>query len=86
MNVAALEEEICSFVSRTFLFEFDGTLTRDSDLFDAGLIDSYGFIELVAFLEQTYVVKLTDDDLASPQMATLSGITRLVADRRTATR
>lgn len=83
MELSALEDEIRRFISRTFLFEFGAEVTADSDLFNAGLIDSYGFIDLVAFLEQTYGVSLSDDDLASPQMATLSGITHLVGARRT---
>lgn len=82
MSQAPLEDEIRGFLTRTFLFEFEGNVNEDTDLFEAGLIDSYGFIELVKFLEGTFGLKLSDDDLASPAFATLSGITLLVSERR----
>ena len=79
-------EEIRSFLTSTFLFEFGHEVTDETDLFDAGLIDSYGFIELIQFLEHTYAISFSDDDLASKEMSTLSGIARMVADRGPATR
>jgi acyl carrier protein len=82
MAFSTVQDDIRRFISRTFLFEFGTEVRDDTDLFDTGLIDSYGFIELVKFLEQTYGIGLSVDDLASPEMATLQGITRLVADRQ----
>jgi len=84
MTQSTLQHNIREFMSRTFLFEFGADVRDDTDLFETGLIDSYGFIELVKFLEQTYGVELSVDDLASTDMATLEGITRLVAERRVA--
>jgi acyl carrier protein len=79
-----IPEEIRSFLTRTFLFEFGSKVNDETDLFDAGLIDSYGFIELVKFLEQTYGISLSDDDLASKEMSTLAGIAQMVGERRSA--
>ena len=76
------QDDIRGFLSRTFLVEFGAEVKDDTDLFETGLIDSYGFIELVQFLEHTYGISLSVDDLASTEMATLAGITRLVSDRR----
>jgi acyl carrier protein len=81
MDAPAIQETIGGFMSRTFLFEFGVHADPDTDLFEAGLVDSYGFIELVAFLEETYGVTLSDDDLASPEIATLRGISGLIAGR-----
>lgn len=81
MDASEVQQRIGDFMSRTFLFQFTGNVGPDTDLFQAGLIDSFGFIELVGFLESTFAVKLTDDDLASPDTATLAGTTRLVVSR-----
>jgi D-alanine--poly(phosphoribitol) ligase subunit 2 len=86
MDQPAVQDEIRSFLTRTFLFEFGPEVNAGTDLFDAGLIDSYGFIELVKFLEQTYGISLSDDDLGSKEISTLRGIAQLVSDRRPATR
>jgi len=81
MDDSVLQDEIKNFLTSTFLFEFGAGVTLDTDLFEAGLIDSYGFIEMVQFLEQTYGIALSDDDLASKEMSTLSGIARMVSGR-----
>lgn len=86
MDQSALQHEIRSFLTRALLFEFGPNVNADTDLFDTGLIDSYGFIELVKFLEQTYGISLSDEDLVSKEMSTLSGIALMVFDRRAASR
>jgi D-alanine--poly(phosphoribitol) ligase subunit 2 len=83
MESSVLEDEIRQYLSRTLLVQFGADVTRESDLFASGQIDSYGLIELITFLEQTYGIGLSSDDLASPDLATLSGMTRMVAERRT---
>lgn len=82
VELAALQDQIRDFVAKQFLVEFGDDLTDETDLFDAGVIDSYGFIDLVSFLEKTYGVTLSDDDLASPGMSTLAGIAQMVAQRQ----
>ncbi len=82
MELARIQTQIREFVARQFLVDFGNELTEESDLFDAGVIDSYGFIDLVSHLEKNYGVTLTDDDLASPQMSTVAGMTVMVAARQ----
>lgn len=82
MAPSEIEQRIQEFMSKTFLFEFGSEVNADTDLFEAGLIDSFGFVELVSFLEGTFEVKFSDDDLASPETSTLSGIARTVRARQ----
>lgn len=81
MQTPEAQEAIRGFMTRTFLIDFAKQASPDTDLFDAGLIDSYGFIELVGFIEQTFGVALSDEDLASKDVATLRGLANLVAGR-----
>lgn len=78
MTPTDVQQRIQEHMSRTLVFEFGGTVTPATDLFEAGLIDSFGFVELVSFIEGTFGVRFTDDDLASPETSSLAGITRLV--------
>src|SRR5688572_2943405 len=50
-------DKIRKYVSEHFLADFGVELTDDSDLFAEGIIDSFGFVELVVFLETTFGVK-----------------------------
>lgn len=82
VEIPALQTQIRDFVQKQFLVDFGQNLTEETDLFDAGVIDSYGFIELVSFLEKSYNITLGDDDLASPSMSTVAGIAQMVATRQ----
>jgi acyl carrier protein len=81
MSFVEIRDEIQRYVSDTLLVDFAAGVDADTDLFEAGMVDSYKFVDLVAFLEQRFGVCLTDDELASPNMATLTGLAGLVAAR-----
>ena len=80
---AAIAAEIKRFVAATFLFDVDSdaTLNDDSNLFEAGVIDSYGLLELILHLEPHFGVKLTDEDLTSGKLSSVRGITGVVLER-----
>ena len=65
---------IRAFLARQFLFEFDDQVTPESNLFQLGLIDSYGFVELVAFLESEFNVTFTDAELVGSPLNSLAHI------------
>ena len=46
-----------------FLFGQDADLRDDTSFLEKGILDSTGVLELVAFLEQTYSIKVSDDEL-----------------------
>jgi acyl carrier protein len=51
---------------------------RDVDLFDAGVVDSVGVAETVAFLEDRYAVEIPDELLLSDDFTTIAGIARSI--------
>ena len=59
-----MHEKIRKFISENFLFgkEPEG-LTDDDSFLEKGIIDSTGVLELVAFIEETFGVKVADDEL-----------------------
>lgn len=76
-----VKERVRSFISREFLVEFSNEVNEETDLFERELIDSFGFVELVTFLDAEFGIKLTDEDMSSPEMGSLAGIVRLVIAR-----
>ena len=81
MDTATIQDQISGFLTKELMLEFSATVTAQTDLFEAGLIDSYGFIDLVGYIERTFSIALSDDDLVSPAMGTLTGITEIVEER-----
>lgn len=57
------------------------TGASDEDLFATGAIDSLSLLELIAALEKSFAIKLTDEDLQDPRFGTIAGLAAIVAAR-----
>lgn len=55
--------------------------STDADLFDAGVLDSLGFVELLLHLEQEFGVTVELDDLEVDNFRTIDRIADFVASR-----
>lgn len=77
----ALEATVKKYLASNSLAEFGGKVTADTDLFEEGFIDSFGYIELVKFLEKEFQIRFTDDELVSNQLNTLNNIVRMVQSK-----
>jgi acyl carrier protein len=77
-----LNDELRRFVTDNFLFGKVGNGFADDDSFlERGIIDSTGVMELVAFLEEQYGIKLHDQDLIPDNLDSINGLARFVESR-----
>ncbi len=44
------------------------------DYLKAGLIDSFGFVELIAFIETEFQIELNDKNFVDPRFRTIEGV------------
>ncbi|KPC60801.1 acyl carrier protein [Streptomyces chattanoogensis] len=72
-----MKQELKKHMEERFMFEFDSDITEDTDLFKAGILDSFGYISLMAHIEGEYGVPLGDEILGNV-MVSLNGIVGLV--------
>lgn len=79
-----IEERIRAYVSKQFLVDFGGELTDQTDLFNAGIIDSFGFVELVAFLEKEFKIKIDNDKLVGGALSSVSQMASAVKEKQNA--
>ena len=56
-------------------------LEEDTSFLEEGIIDSTGILELVMFLEETYQIKIEDDELVPENMDKLQNIAQFL-DRK----
>ena len=62
MQTATIAQQIRSFIQETFLFGQADNL-RDGDSFlESGIIDSTGILQLIAFLQDAYGVRVEDEE------------------------
>lgn len=74
-----IEHELRQFVTDNFLFgQMDVRLSNDDSFLDQGIIDSTGVLELVAFLEQKYRIKIKDEELAPVNLDSINGLTNFL--------
>ncbi|MCF7848544.1 MAG: acyl carrier protein [Kiritimatiellales bacterium] len=64
------------FIVETFLFGDGDDLRDDTSFLESGLIDSTGILELVEFIEQTYLIKIKDEELVPGNLDSLEKIAR----------
>ena len=71
-----MDEKIRRYLGDTLLVEFDPAsgVDDDTNLFESGLIDSFGFVQLVAFLEKEFGIKITDDEVLSDSLSSFAKI------------
>jgi acyl carrier protein len=82
--VSNVREEIRRFVVQNFLFGQDQDLGDSTSFLDNGIVDSTGVLELVAHLEETYGIKVNDDELVPDNLDCIDAIAAYVA-RKAAT-
>lgn len=67
-------KKIKDFIENTFLIEFDEEITSQTNLFKEGVLDSFGYIQLMKFLEKEFNVKFSEEDMLSDISVNLEAI------------
>ena len=62
------------FVIENFLFGDSGHLENHTSFLERGIIDSTGILELIAFLEETYGIKIEDEEVVPENLDNLHNI------------
>jgi acyl carrier protein len=78
MTQQELQQQIQTWLEQQFMADFKDEAQKNADLFEAGVIDSFGQVELVGYLEKTFSIHFTDEELMSSDMASLTGMATLV--------
>lgn len=78
-----VEQELRQFVIDNFLFgQTDVAFTNEDSFMERGIIDSTGVLELVAFLEKTYQIKVEGEDLIPANLDSIANLRRFLEAKR----
>lgn len=77
-----MKEKLKTFLTDTFLFEFNEDITPETDLFKAGIIDSMGYIQLIQFMEREGEFRFTEDELLSSVLVSLDQMVECVEKKQ----
>ena len=73
------------FIVDNFLFGDGAKLTDDTLLFEKGIIDSTGVLELVAFIEDNFNVTVADEELVQENFSSLIAIEKFLQSKNNKT-
>jgi len=76
-----VREKVRGFVVENFLFGDDNGLEDDTSFLEDGIIDSTGILELVEFLENTFSIKVEDDELIPENLDSIANIQAFMAKK-----
>ena len=79
------KKEIRAFIQTKIMKEGNIDDFKDTDsLIETGIIDSLGIQVLLAYLEKTYSIKITDEELTPENFENIDAITALIQLKTTA--
>jgi acyl carrier protein len=82
---ASLVETIGSYILREFLpGEAPENLTPSTPLVSTGILDSIALLRLVAFLEETYRIRIETSEVDADHFETIAAMTELIRAKQPA--
>ena len=78
-------ETIKQFIVDNFLFGDATKLSVDTPLFEKGIIDSTGILELVAFIEDNFKVTVGDDELVQDNFSSVNSMDKFLQTKNNQT-
>jgi acyl carrier protein len=78
-----VNSKVREFIKDNFMYRDDREDLADTEsLLDAGLIDSTGILELVAFIETEFSIQMADADIVPDNLDSVETIVRYVEGKR----
>lgn len=74
-------DTISQFIRDKFEIGDDPDFTNDVHLFNEGFVDSFGAVEIIHFVEETYDIEITQKDITLFPMNTVEEIAAVVESK-----
>ena len=73
---------IKNYILENFLFTDDSDeLSNDQSLFDTGIIDSFGVVELIKFLETQFKIKILTKEISPVNLGSINKIESFIQNK-----
>ena len=80
----SVKERVKQFILENFYVTDPSEIGDDTSLINTGYVDSTGMLELMAFLEKEYAIRITDMEATPENLETIDRIMRFVALKQAA--
>ena len=76
-----IKEELINYVFEKSDLDSINEIPLDTSLLAAGVLDSFGIIELVEFIESNWDIKINDDEFTLERMGSIEKMTILIEEK-----
>lgn len=77
----AIHERLRHFIAINFPLARNKTLADEQSLFQSGIIDSLGIMDLVGFVEEEFQILIADEDFLPENFETIARLTAFVQSK-----
>lgn len=75
-----MKEKLRQFIISEFISDGNGSeLTDTVPLIDSGVIDSFGIMSLLGYLEESFSIEISGDDLVPENFASIETISKFIS-------
>ena len=75
MSENSIKRKIREFIIENFLFGTDESFKNETSFLEDGIIDSTGILELVAFLEEEFLISVDDEEMIPENLDSINNVT-----------
>ncbi|MDH4222240.1 MAG: acyl carrier protein [candidate division Zixibacteria bacterium] len=80
-----IEEKVRTFIQDNFLLgDKNRVIKEDESFLQNGIIDSTGVLELVNFIEETYNIKVEDEELVPENLDSIKNLIAYISRKQSA--
>jgi acyl carrier protein len=73
-----IRRTVRTFIEQTFMLGAETPIEDSESLLQTQVVDSTGFLEIVAFIETTFGVRVADDEMIPENLETIANIDEFV--------
>jgi len=79
-----VQARVKQFIVENFYVSDPAELTEDTSLITGGYVDSTGMLEMIAFLEREFGIRVKDQEMVPENLETIGQIASFIARKKSA--
>jgi acyl carrier protein len=80
-NNSAIRSQVRTFILEKFPLARKRHIADDARLLESGVVDSLGILDVVAFLERTFRIKIDDEELVPENFGSIHDLAEFVSSK-----
>jgi acyl carrier protein len=77
----SIEQQIRDYMQKNFLFSNSYNLSDQDSFLEKGIIDSTGVLELVNFVEETFNIKIKDEEMIPENLDSVCNLAKFITGK-----